>query len=141
MRKTVLITILIIACTTGFAQNSEQYIEKRPLNSFSINLLGDASIFSINYERQFFIGSIFILTGKLGLGFSEEPHLCSSEELCLPSIDYLTIPHHITGNLGKGNYFFEFGIGGTSITGHEMQFYVFYPIVGFRVLPLNSGKF
>ncbi|MGB4204332.1 MAG: hypothetical protein WBJ84_01800 [Bacteroidales bacterium] len=58
-----------------------------------------------------------------------------------PPEKYATIPHHITGNLGKGRHFFEFGIGGTIISGNTTQPYILYPIVGYRFLPLTSDKF
>ena len=134
MRKQILITVLVIAGTALFAQNNE-----RPLNSIQINLLGDASIISINYDKQFLISSTFILSGKLGLGYNEEFKLCIWGP-CSPPEKYMTIPHHITGNIGKGRHFFEFGLGRTVINGNTNQNYLLYPIVGYRILPLNSSK-
>lgn len=134
MRRKILITAFIFAGLTLFAQNND-----RPLNSIQINLLGDASIISINYDKQFLISSTFILSGKLGLGYNEEFKICVWGP-CSPSEKYMTIPHHITGNIGKGRHFFEFGLGGTIISGSADKNYLLYPIVGYRILPLNSNK-
>jgi hypothetical protein len=103
--------------------------------------LGDASLFSINYERQFLVSSTIILSSKFGLGYNEEFKLCIIGPCSSSPEKYLTIPHHITGNFGKGKYFFEFGLGGTIINGNTNQPYLLYPIVGFRTLPLMSNKF
>ena len=136
MRKQILILVILILIvrTTLFAQNNE-----RPLNSIQINLLGDASIISINYDIQFLISSTFILSGKVGLGYNQELELCFSGSCPSPK-NFTTLPHHITGNIGKGRHFFEFGIGGTVIVGNTKQIYFLYPMIGYRILPLNSGK-
>lgn len=134
MKKQILITVLAMVCSTLFAQNNE-----RPLNSIQINLFGDASIVSINYDKQFLISPAFILSSKFGLGYNEEFQLCIFGP-CSPPEKYLTIPHHITGNFGKGKHFFEFGLGGTIISGNTNQNYFLYTIVGYRILPLNSNK-
>lgn len=139
MRKIFLLTILLIMRTIVSAQNHEERIDARPLNSININLIGDASLISINYERQYFISPTFILTGKLGFGYNEEFQLCFFGE-CGPAEKYLTIPHHITANLGKGRHFFEFGLGGTIICGNTSQPYFLYPMVGYRLLPLESNR-
>lgn len=120
--------------STLFAQDNE-----RPLNSIQLNLLGDASLISINYDKQFLISQTFILSSKFGLGYNEEFQLCIFGPCSSPE-KYLTIPHHITGNIGKRKHFFEFGLGGTIISGNTNQNYFLYPIVGYRILPLNSNK-
>lgn len=140
MKKIILITILLISTTILFAQNHEKIIDIRPLNGINISLSGDASIFSINYERQFLVRPTFILSSKLGLGYNKELRFCIFSS-CTPERTYLTIPHHITGNIGKGIHFFEFGLGGTIIKGNTTQPYLFYPIIGYRILPLKPGKF
>lgn len=117
-----------------FAQNQEEIVDARPLNSINLNLLGDASLISINYERQFLVSPAFILSSKLGLGYNFEFIIFGNPE------HYLTIPHHITGNIGKGRHFFEFGLGGTIINGNTTQPYILYPIVGYRILPLKSNE-
>ncbi len=139
-RKILLLTaILLIAKTSLFAQTQEEIIAPRPLNSINLNLLGNASLISIDYERQFIIRPTLILSGKLGIGYNEEFMLCIYGECPSPDT-YLTIPHHVTGNIGKGKHFFEFGIGGAIINGNTTRPYLLYPIIGYRFLPLKSKK-
>ncbi len=140
IRKIVLLIILLLTGRVLFAQNQEGIIKARPINNINLNLLGDASIISVNYERQIIVSSIFILSSKLGLGYNEEFQICIWGPCSTPSEKYLTIPHHITGNIGKGKHFFEFGLGGTIINGNTTQPYLLYPIFGYRILPLNSNK-
>ena len=118
-----------------------QSIEHRPLNNISLNLLGDASKLSINYEKQYLVGESFILTTKFGLGYNQEFRLCIFGPCSSPAENYLTIPHHFTANLGNRRSFFEFGLGGTILYGETSEPYLLYPIIGYRFLPLQSNKF
>lgn len=135
MKKQILTTVLVMLISTLFAQENE-----RPLNSIQVNIFGDASIISINYDKQFLISQTFILSSKIGLGYNEDIQICIFGPCSSSPEKYLTIPHHITGNLGKGKHFFEFGLGGTIICGNTNPNYFLYPIVGYRILPLNSNK-
>lgn len=122
------------------AQNNENAIDTRPMNGISFNLLGDASLISVHYDRLILLGPSFMLSGKLGVGYNEEFQLCIFGPCSSPPGKYMSIPHHITGNLGKRKHFFEFGLGGTLILGNTVQPYVLYPMLGYRFLPLRSGK-
>ena len=144
--KTKLITTILAFCgLLGFAQPTADFSETRPKNDISINLLGDASLFSFSYEKLFIVSPNFLLTGKLGLGYNQEG-LLSSFTFCLsppcaPSPPtkfekYVTLPHQLTANFGAGKNFLELGIGGTIFSGG----YVPYVIAGFRVHPLVSDK-
>ena len=135
MRLLTIITIILITWTKDFAQHNDELTHHRPLNNISFNLFGDVSLVSINYERQFLIGSTFILSTKFGVGLNPESPCCG----VIPPI-YVTIPHHITGNLGRGKHFFEFGLGGTIISDYKPKPYLLYPLIGYRLLPLDSGK-
>ncbi len=110
--------------------------EKRPVNSISLNLLGDASLMSLHYERLILITQDFILSIKFGLGYNQEFQIFGSS----PE-NFLTVPHHVTGNWGEGRSFFELGLGGTIIAGDINQDYLFYPIIGYRLLPLKTNAF
>ena len=46
--------------------------DHRPLNNATLNLFGDASIVSINYERLFLNSSNFFLSAKVGLGYNRQ---------------------------------------------------------------------
>ena len=118
-----------------------QSVEDRPLNNISLNLLGDASIISINYEKQYLVGKSYILSTKVGLGYNQEFCISFGTGSCSPVEDYLTIPHHFTANIGKRRSFFEFGLGGTILSGETSEPYILYGIIGYRFLPFHSNKF
>ena len=90
-------------------------IEDRPLNNISLNLLGDASRISFNYEKQYLVGKSNILSTKVGLGYNQEFCISFGAGSCSPVEDYLTIPHHFTANIGKRRIFFEFRLGCTML--------------------------
>lgn len=111
----------------------------RPRNNINLNLFGDASVFSVNYERLFISHRKFILAGKVGAGYSQSLDLPSK------SAALLSTPLHITGNVnvyGK-KHFLEFGFGGTLLFYENMKFwdYSIFPLIGYRLQPLKSGKF
>ena len=139
MKRILFILFLVGSGTIIFAQNNSDTIVIRPLNNISVNVLGDASLISLNYERLFLINPNTFITGKIGIGYNEEFQLFSWGDATPPS-KYLTIPHHITVNFGKRKHFFEAGLGGTFIHGNTSQHYIPYPIVGYRLQPLKSNK-
>jgi len=140
--KKLIITILFLITTISIhAQNTKVgSVDNRPENNMYVNLFGDATIISINYERLSFRSSNFFLTAKVGIGYNEEEQWCIFGG-CDPPEKYLTIPHHISGNYGKGRHFFEFGVGGTFINGETNQNYLAYPFAGYRLQPFISNKF
>ena len=142
MKKFILILMFAILSSFIFAQGNADSTDKRPLNNIYLNFLGDFSNVTINYERVFFIESIFFLTGKIGIGFTKELELNLFGEAA-PTKRFLTIPLHITANVGKGKHFFEFGIGGTLVSGDPVVLdkqFIPYPIIGYRIQPLNFKK-
>jgi hypothetical protein len=139
MKKFIFLIPFLFTRLFLIAQAPIEPASSRPLNSIYINLLGDASLLSMNYERNFLISNSFLISGKLGLGYNEEFQLCIFGP-CSPPDNYITIPHHITGNVGKGRHFLEFGLGGTLINGNTSQTYLLYPIIGYKLLPLKPNK-
>ena len=155
MKKILLVSLLaILVASLCYAQSPtfpEEYApldkppgtiepdHQRPLNNLYINLFGDASLFSFNYERLFPLGSTLVISGKAGIGYNEALRICIWG-ICPPPNGFATIPHHITVNWGKGYNFFEFGLGGTSIIGNTNQHYFLYTILGYRLMPLRSNK-
>jgi len=140
LKHVFLILIIISSKSVLFAQKADERSDKRPDNNVYVNLLGDASWISINYERRFFVRTPYFLTGKLGYGYNEEFQLCLWDNFCTPDHKYITVPHHITVNVGNGRHFLEVGIGGTYIMGHTDQDYLLYPILGYRLHPLRKNK-
>jgi len=135
MKRIILILVFALLRLFLLAQNNIDTTETRPINNINLNIFGDGSVISINYERLYVINPGFFITGKLGIGYYEDICLlfCS-----YPPNKHITIPHHITGNLGiRRNIFLEIGLGGTLMYGTN-QHYFLYPIVGYRIQPLKS---
>ncbi len=139
MKKIILTLLLAISGVILFAQKKTDTTEIRPENNIYLNIIGDASIISANYERLFFITPHFFLSGKLGIGYNEEFKLNIFGPSSPPK-QYLTIPHHITVNFGKRRSFLEFGLGGTIFNGNIYKHYWLYTIVGYRFQPLKLNK-
>lgn len=136
MKKIIVVFIFLNINLSIFAQDTTRF-DTRPLNS--INIFGDASLISTNYERLFPISSNILLSGKLGLGYNENWQLCFFGN-CSPAKEFTTIPHSISCNIGKGRHFCEFGLGGTIVRGNTSQHYLLYPTIGYRILPKNKGR-
>lgn len=139
MKTTLFILFLTLSGDILFAQNYGDSPDVRPLNNVNLNVLGDGSLISLNYERLFLIGENNFITGKLGVGYNEELQLFSWGS-DTPSTHYLTIPHHITANFGKTRHFLEVGLGGTYFNGNTPYHYLLYPLVGYRFQPLKTNK-
>lgn len=107
MKRMGLIVIGLLYWNFLLAQNIKDTTQTRPIHCFSLNLLGDASAVSINYEKLYLINSIFFVAGKIGVGYNEEFQLNIFGPPSTPPEKFLTIPHHITCNIGKGNHFLE----------------------------------
>ncbi len=140
MKKLVLVLIPLTISITLLAQYQEEPNEMRPTKSLNLSLLGDVSLISINFEKLLIVKPTFILSSKLGFGFNEEFQICAFGPCSSPPQKYLTIPHHVTANFGKGKSFFELGLGGTIIKGNKSQPYMLYPIIGYRIVPLRLNR-
>jgi hypothetical protein len=138
MRKFCLFLILFNLFNCLSAQQRDENVQ-RPLNSINLNLLGDASIISINYDRMHVISPTFLLSTKIGMGYNEEFQLCIFGP-CPAPYSYFTLPHHVTANFGRKKHFFEIGLGATVVSGITDVPYSVYPLAGYRFMPLNSGN-
>ena len=136
----ILTIVFLIFETFLFAQNRYDKTDRRPQNNINLNLYGDGSIVSINYERLFLFESTSFLTSKLGLGYNREFQFCWGSCSSSPE-EYITIPHHFTVNSGGKRHFFEIGLGGTIIIGNTKLNYIPYPIIGYRIQPLKKYNF
>ena len=141
MLKQVIFTIILaIPAIILPAQNKEYSSDFRPLNIITVNLCGDASLISLYYERLFLINPTIFLTGKLGIGLNEATLQYIFGYKHSLEVYFITIPHHITCNFGKGIHFFETGMGGSMIYRNTDQNYFLYPIIGYRIQPLKSDR-
>ncbi len=136
MKKILLSLALSITATFLFAQDNIEKTDKRPSNIISLNLLGDISTLSINYERLFWVDPTLFGTAKIGIGFNKRLNLLG-DTFSQPTT-FPTIPIHLTANIGKGDHFFEFGLGGTMLLKSNVQDYLLYPILGYRMVLLKS---
>lgn len=139
MKKLITTTLLLGYVVFGLAQTYND-ASQRPLNTFNLNLLGDASLASIHYERLLEVDSTFLMAFKLGLGFNRQFRLCLFGPCSSPANKYLTVPMHVTANAGGGRNFFEFGVGVTLIRGKTPIRQMSYGIIGYRLQPLESNK-
>ena len=139
MRRLIIFFVLMTFCSITIAQHTDTDTIGRRLNGIHLNFLGDISLFSLHYERSFPINAELFLTAKFGIGQNQEFEICFSGS-CGPRDKYLTIPHHVTANLGSGRLHFEGGIGATFVSGNQEQAYLVYPILGLRLVPRNPKK-
>ncbi|NCU05174.1 MAG: hypothetical protein GXC73_14435 [Chitinophagaceae bacterium] len=120
---------------------SDSLIINRQVKSVYFNFLGDVSFISLNYEQLKFIKPYLFISGKIGLGYNEPLQICFSGDCTFPEPPgFITVPHHLTINIGKKKHFFEAGIGGTYVHGEEVKKYFVYPVIGYRVQPLKKKK-
>ena len=117
---------------------NKELMGSRPKNNAYVNLFGDASTISVNYERLAFISPSFFLAGKLGIGFRFEEALPYGGDF------FWTLPYHITGNLGTRKHFLELGMGMTTDLTSTKTFFPniktkTYFIVGYRFQPTKPN--
>ena len=114
--RTIFLTLILLSHHSGLiSQNPITALNSGPLNSIYFNVLGDAALFSINYDRLFLVNPTFAISGKLGMGVNVDLNLCFWAD-CDPPNTYAIIPHHVTGNYRiVKNHFVEAGLGGSFI--------------------------
>jgi hypothetical protein len=122
------------------AQDEERLPVPDPVNSINVDLLGNASLVSVSYERIIKISRNSFLAGKLGVGYGKELLLDYYDTLATEFPVYLSFPHQITFNLGKSRHFIEAGVGGTITIGDVSPHYVPYITAGYRLQPLYAGN-
>jgi len=123
------------------AQDEAESPSDKPRNNVYFNFIGgDGSVISTYYERLFLIRPKYFLEGGLGIGYNKIEDISDAEGNPDLQFKFLTLPHHVTMNLGKGKSFFEIGVGGTGIFGDVDQNYYLYPMIGYRLQSLESNK-
>jgi hypothetical protein len=142
MKNRIIIGLaFLIVGTILAAQDKAESPFDRPRNNVYFNFIGgDGSVISTYYERLFLIRSKYFLEGGLGIGYNKIDDISDAEGNPDLQFKYMTIPHHITINLGKFKNFFEIGLGGTGIFGDVNQNYYLYPMIGYRFQSLESNK-
>jgi hypothetical protein len=145
MKRIILIYLLTASSSILLSQAKDSTQIPKTTGNVHLNILGDGSLIGLNFEIIFIQKEKFLLIGKLGMGYNEEFKI----NLCLfgpcpdpePAKKFVTFPHSLTFNFGKGKHFFEAGLGGTLISGDTDQNYLFYPTMGYRLQPFRVKKF
>jgi len=136
MKRLFLLLAILISSALLCAQDTTRISFDRPLNNVNINVCGDISVISLNYERLQPIASKFFLSFKLGMGYNTEYEIWNTGD---PDKSTIT-SFHISGNYGKKNNL-ELGLGTSLIKGNPIQEYLIYSILGYRYQPISSNKF
>lgn len=104
-------------------------------NNFNINILGNVSYISVQYERLFFLNPKSSITVGLGVGYSSEFVIIGD-----PPEEYITYPMYITFNLiHREKHFFNIGIGSTIIKNNQNRYNYIYTVLSYRMR--TSKKF
>lgn len=137
-RASASIFFLVIFFNSMKAQEPENNKRTRPKNNVSLNVLGDVTLISGNYERIIPIAPQIMIIGKIGLGYNE--NILRWLDKFIPANRYFTISGHLTANFGKERLFLEFGAGNTYLTRDGRNINVIYPVIGFRMLPTEPDR-
>lgn len=135
MKKLFLLTLLLISGITLFAQETEFKPEKEALNNISLNFGGGTEL-SANYERLYYLTSNFFLAGQIGIGYCTKYDEQTGESI----ENFLVLPHHFTGNIGKKRSYFEFGLSSALVLGDVKKPYPIGPLIGYRHHPLKAKR-
>lgn len=138
MKRFNLLFLLTLCIVTGRAQEGDTIQSNRSSFVIGMNLSGDASLISLNFEKLFYIKPAFALAAKMGFGFNQEFQIFSTGE---PTVNYFILPMSVTCNFGKGRSYLECGIGGSLVAGNDNSYYLGYPIIGYRYHPFKNPGF
>ena len=139
MRKHILVIVWLLA--TGFLYCDSLSVVQNPkltnYNNIYLNLFGDGSIASVNYERIFKNTPKLFHTFKLGVSY--HPDIGTTQDAEYEGVGYestdksgLIITNHLTFNYGKKFTFFEVGLGTSAYLIEENEEFLIYPIIGLR---------
>lgn len=140
MKKILPLLFLMISISTIYAKSDSIRIEKRPItDNLQINLLGNASLASIVYEKPIYFTDHFFLVLALGAGYNQD-FLSMCFFYSCPPEHYITIPHYSSLNfiLDRNSILtLEFGFGGSQLLAIKNRInnsYYFFPIAGIRFI-------
>ncbi|MES2678788.1 MAG: hypothetical protein V4635_02840 [Bacteroidota bacterium] len=133
---------IVMYADSGSA-GGEPDLDDRPKNNIFLNISGDASVVSLNYERLFFINpEHFFIAAGVGGGANlfVKIHADNKGNTDYSYEPYLITPHHLTFNVGRGRSFLELGAGGAMLFGPNPQPYFPYVMAGYRVQPWKTNR-
>lgn len=133
--RTATCLLLLTALPITVLAGSNPYL--RPRHNINLNLFGDASIVSVNYEQLFANNRKFFIAGNIGAGYSESMGLPNK------NTSLLALPMHVTANYGERQHYLEMGLGGGILFYGDFQYwdYTIFPMVGYRLQPRKKDKF
>jgi hypothetical protein len=139
MKKSPYILLLLTAVlvSSEARAQSDDPVEIRPDFIISAGLSDGVSLISLNVEKLFFLMPDGMLAAGVGLGYNEEFNLFSSG----PPTRYFILPHHVSVNFGKKRSFLELGVGASWVSGDRNNYYLVYPMAGYRYHPFNKPGF
>jgi len=140
MKTFVCLALIHLSLLTAQAQRTGTPESGNHREHVGVNLIGDLSWISVHYDVLFPLGEQLFLSGKLGFGYLPEKRILPKPEDNRPDHHWVTLPHHLTLNFGKGNHFLECGAGSTVVIGSPTSAYVFYPMLGYRYVPNNPNE-
>lgn len=159
--------VILLTCTYVnvllFAQTAElnPNLSERPTKALLGDICGGGSWFSGNFEKAFLSRKRFFFTFRFGLGYFREygepyttistttdqfldfEYTTSSTETIIPKYDHLSLPLHLSFNLGGRTAYFETGWHFTYIPKATLDKINFTqgPLIGFRVYPEHLEGF
>ncbi len=137
MKKNVLLFLFALSLASVYAQTEDSVQAPRPSFIFS-GEIGGTTVLSLGLEKLFFLKSRVVLAGKVAFGFNQKFELFSSED----PTNYFILPHSFTVNMGGGKRsMLELGIGGSWITNNSENYYLVYPMLGYRLHPFKNPGF
>jgi hypothetical protein len=139
MKRIILISVLAFSGMLLSAQENEALLPERLMNNITVNLLGDGSNVSLNYERWLKLNDLMFLTGKIGVGYGKKITIDNLVDSIMPTPPvYFTIPANVSFNIGKGRHFAEAGFGSTITIGDVNPHFLYYFTGGYRLQPLKK---
>lgn len=158
MLRPLIILLFTVVTSISAAQTQESEIRLRPTNGVYFDLFGGGSIFSANYEKLFLSREKSFFTFKVGAGYTRGKSdanigvtnheidagigvfdYSSTKDYSAPT-NHLSLPAHLSLNIGKGKHFFEFGIHYTYYVPAKSVIHTYGPMFGYRFQPTQSGK-
>lgn len=135
-----LLLILISIVDVLYSQDPIDSTMFRQKNEIYVSLLGEASIYSINYEK-IFINDENVFTGaKIGIGYNESIELCLFGPCNSKQEYFITVPHGISINYGSEKNYFELGLDGVLLINDSRKDYLPFISIGYRYQPKVKNK-
>ena len=136
MKKIILPLALLFSISLASAQSWQN----RPLNTARVDFMGHASMMSAQYERLLLNRETWMLTVMVGAGFNAAGNFCPFGDCTVDRVDYMSVPHALALSYGLDRHFVEISAGGAALLGNTAHHYAFYPTIGYRFNPMESGK-